>query len=183
MKHLLPTLFLGLAACSPVLSQDYLSFRFDFNQGAPPHSPGVPESAALLEADLFSIDIYLSTIRPTAARIMERGSDGEFVTVFDVTGLVYAGYGYPPPGGIAYSWENSWRLNDQQILSLMKGNWYAEVAYPDSEYLGQILLIPEPSIFTLLACGLVPFVATRRRVAGVHTRSATESALKFRQFS
>ena len=147
MKPLLISLILALASCVPVFSQQTTGFTFDFGASPPPHTPGVPNSAALLEDDLFSAAIYLSGNPPTSGRIVELGEGGALQTIFNFSGLVFAAY----PGGTAYSCEQSWSLSAPQIQSLMEGEWYAEVSYPGSSYPGRIVPIPEPSSFALAA--------------------------------
>ncbi len=162
MKRIGIILILGLASCVPAFAQGVIDFTINFGISLPPHTAGVPDSGARLTDDLFYAALYLSEAQPTSGRIVEMGDGGPLVTIFNFTNLVFAAYP-PPPGAVAFSYEQSWQLTGPQVQSLMAGEWYAEVSYADSSYLGQIVPVPEPSSLALFASGLIAFAATARR--------------------
>jgi hypothetical protein len=158
MKRNLILLILGLASCVTAFPQGVIDFNISFGSNPPPHASGVPDSGARLTDDLFYAAIYLSDAQPTSGRIVETGGGGSLTTIFDFTHLVFAAYP-PPPGATAFSYEQSWQLTAPQIQTLIAGQWYAEVSYAGSSYLGQIMPVPEPSSLIVFVVGLLAIAA------------------------
>jgi hypothetical protein len=147
MKHMVLILAVGLVAQTPAFSQGALDFGINYGGNPPPHTPGVPDSGAILTNGVFSAALYLNDATPTAGSIVDQSADGSFTTVFPFTSLVYATY---PGGGPALDYEGSWPLTASQTQELLAGQWYAEITYGDATYFGQIAAVPEPSGLPLL---------------------------------
>ena len=152
MKHITIILVLGLLSQAPAFSQGVVNFDINFGGNPPPHTLGDPDSGAILTNGSFYAALYLSDTTPTSGSIVEQLAGGSFTTVFQFTSLVFATY---PGGGPAYDYEGSWQLTDTQIQNLLSGQWFAEVTYGGTSYMGQITAVPEPSSVTLLLGGLI----------------------------
>jgi hypothetical protein len=135
MKPLI--LLLGLLLRVSAFAQADLFFDINFGSNPPPHTPGVPESGALLTSDFFYAAIYLDNTPPTSGSVVELSNDGSFVAVFQFTNLVFAAYP-PPPGATAFDYEQAFQLTGTQIERLLAGQWYVRIAFDDTIYLGQI---------------------------------------------
>jgi hypothetical protein len=68
---------------------------------------------------------------PENAWILEKEADGSFLRVAQVTNLIVDAI-YGPYG------QQSLTLTTNQIYSLIEGNWYAEVDFGDSNYIGNL---------------------------------------------
>ncbi|MGO8765322.1 MAG: hypothetical protein ACLQSR_09355 [Limisphaerales bacterium] len=152
MKHIILILVLGLLSQAPAFAQGSVDFDINFGGNPPPHTSGDPESGATLTDNSFDAILYLSDTAPTSGSIVEDLGGGSYATVFQFANLVYASY---PGGGPAFDYEGSWQLSDTQIQNLLAGQWYAEVSYNDTTYMGQITAVPEPSCAILLFGGML----------------------------
>jgi len=161
MKQFGFILILALACCTSMFAQGVLDFTINFGGTPPPHTPGLAEAGAQLTGDSLYAAIYLDNTAPTSARILEL-EGGHYTTLFVFNSPVWASYP-APVGTTAFSYEQTWQLTGSQIQHLMAGEWYAEVTYADTSFRGQILLIPEPSSFTLFLVGLPALAAYARR--------------------
>jgi hypothetical protein len=130
-------LVLGLLLRVSAFAQTGLFFDINFGSNSPPHTPGVPDSGALLTTEFFYAAIYLDNTPPTSGSVVEQSGNGSFVTVFEFTNLVFASYP-PPPGATSFDYEQILQLTDAQINKLLAGQWYVRVTYGDTIYLGQI---------------------------------------------
>jgi len=130
-------LVLGLLLRVSAFAQAGLFFDINFGSNPPPHTPGVPDSGALLTTEFFYAAIYLDNTLPTSGWVVEQSNNGSFVTVFQFTNLVFAAYP-PPPGATAFDYDQVLQLSDAQIEKLLAGQWYVRVAYGATIYLGQI---------------------------------------------
>lgn len=163
MKNLRITFVLLLILTCPAASRSAsIFFSVDFNGDPPPHTPGVPDSGALLMDDWFYTSVFLDGTPPVSGRILEKWGD-DFTPVFQFTNLVFAGY--PPPAiGAAYDYEGVWQLSESQIENVLAGRWYAEINYADTTYLGQYTVVPEPSSLTLLLSGITGAILLHRPI-------------------
>jgi len=164
MKRTFFILILTLISRAPAFSQGTMEFNINFGGNPPPHAATVPNSGALLTGSEFAAAIYLDNTAPTAGRIVQMGSGGSLSTVFDFPSPVYASYG-APYSGTAFSYDHAWQLTDPQIQSLLAGQWYADITYGTTDYIGQITVAPEPSssALALSAAGLLATAALFRR--------------------
>ena len=168
MKRVLFFLILGLVLPITAWSQIITEFSINFGGNPPPHNPTVPYSGAILTENpsdnLFSIVVYLDDTTPNSGSILQKESDNSFATISSLD-LVYAAYG-SPYSGTAYSAEKAWQLTAPEIQNLLAGQWYAEITYGATTYLGQLTPVPEPASVLLFACGAVMIGANRRMFRG-----------------
>jgi len=165
-------LILGLAWLSPATlpAQGVLQFRVHFPGAPAPPALAFPFGGAQLEGDSFYAAVLLGETPGSYGRIVERGQDGSFTTVFEFSNQVLAAYlpilGLPGDGGTYYSYEQFWQVNPAQIDSLLAGNWYAEVTLDSGPHVGQIVLVPEPATLALLIGGAILMTIRRRQRGG-----------------
>ncbi len=98
-----------------------------------PFLPGMPTYTNRLEVG------FSSPAPPEDAWILEKQEDGSFLPVTEVTNL----FGDASNG---YYLDQPLALSIDQVQSLIAGNWYAEVDFGSSNYLGN--LAPQPAFGT-----------------------------------
>lgn len=101
---------------------------------------------------------------PTGASVHGPASASQTAAALFSLGTPTTGPG--PQGGIVTFYQCSTSLLPAQIAGLEAGQWYTNilsVQYPGGEIRGQIIPVPEPSTFALVALGVGAFFLARRR--------------------
>jgi hypothetical protein len=147
---------------------------FDFSvllsggQQVPPNaSPYTGSGTLTLQGTTlnYSIGMPAPFFVPAAARVHGPALPGETAApVFDLGPGTIFDPGPGTPGSLAYL--GSRELTQPQISDLLAGLWYVNLAsetFPNGELRGQITLVPEPSAWALLACGVFWIWLFRRK--------------------
>jgi hypothetical protein len=141
------------------------SLQFDVEMGGPPDDLSVSyaEGYFRLDGTIFSGTLY------------DRAGGG--VRITDASGglILNAAQEFAidgGPNGSRFAGGATWfgePLTDLQISQLITGDWYATMSTPGPPFSpgdqmsGQLQLVPEPSAFAILGCGLLASVVFSRR--------------------
>ena len=174
------TLILLLGGLSAAWAQGTIQFRATLNgasEDPPNSSPGggagiLTLSGTTLNYQFSGPNLFFGGLlasQATDATINGPASAGSTAPVlFDLGAPVITPI-QPPPFS-AYAWQGTFNnLTSAQITDLTAGLWYVNVftssgAFPNGEIRGQILVVPEPSTFGLLAiAGLIALVRLRTK--------------------
>jgi hypothetical protein len=166
--------------------------QFNINFSPLPDSPGTNQpygGASYFQSGLnfntfftgsnfFVISISLGTNQATDGWVLQMEQDGSFSPVTELTnefvnaldGISSGSIGAFPgnnPTGSNYYYQG-FQITDDQVQSLMAGNWYAEVDYGDDKYIGNLtttsapqatITIPSATVFRA-GIGVFPNVST-----------------------